>query len=101
LLKEKERLIMPNPSGSKFKGAYIIERGVKFAIVTVEEDAVQSETTQKETMKAYQRYFPDAPIILMVEKENDNPEYYGRKDIVSFLYTLEPEQIKWKTYTIQ
>jgi hypothetical protein len=92
---------MPNPSDNKFKGAYIIERGVKFAIVIVEEDAAQNEAAQKETMRAYQRYFPDAPIILMVEKENDRPEYYGRKDIVSFLHTLEPEQIKWKTYTIQ
>jgi hypothetical protein len=91
----------PDPNVRKFRGAYLEERGVHFAVVSVEKDAVQSESAQKEAVKIYQRIFPEASIILMVENENQPPVYYGRKDIVAFLNTLEDNQIKWKIYTVQ
>jgi hypothetical protein len=90
-----------DPVTMKFRGAYLEERGVHFAVVSVEKDIVQSERTQKEAARIYQRIFPEASIIFMVESDNHPPVYYGRKDIVAFLNTLEESQIKWKSYTVQ
>jgi hypothetical protein len=85
----------------KFRGAYLEERGVHFAVISVEQDAVQTESARKEASRTYQRFFPDASIVLMTESEGQPPVYYGRRDIVAFLNTLEDAQIKWKTYTVQ
>jgi hypothetical protein len=85
----------------KFRGAYLEERGVHFAVISVEPETVQSESAQKEAVKTYQRFFPEASIVLMVENENQPPTYYGRRDIVAFLNTLEETQIKWKMFTLQ
>ena len=93
---------MPNPV-VKFRGAYLTERGVHFAIVHVEAEEVATEAVEKETNKTYKKYFPEGtPIILMVEEEGTKqPLFYGRKDIVAFLQGTEQEQIKWKNYTVQ
>ena len=99
---------MPEPV--RFKGAYLTERGVNFAIVQVEPKAAENEFKQNETAEFYEKYFPEGtPVILMVlnknniktegEEEKIPPAFfYGRRDIVAFLSTIELNQIKWKNY---
>ena len=84
----------------KIQGAVIIEQGVTFAIVVVNQ-TVTNYTSRAVRVRAYlSQFFRNMPIILMSQDNNGTPHYYGRKDIVAFLRTLRLEQIPWKEYHI-
>jgi len=84
----------------RIQGAVIIEQGVTFAIVVVNQSVTNYTSRIIRTRQQLQYYFPRMPIILMSQDNNGNPHYYGRKDIVEFLKTVRLDQIPWKTYNI-
>ncbi|MBQ6296234.1 MAG: hypothetical protein IJK81_00810 [Selenomonadaceae bacterium] len=84
----------------KIQGAVIIEQGVTFAIVVVNQ-TVTNYTSRAVRVRAHlSQFFPNMPIILMSQDSNGTPHYYGRKDIVEFLRTVRLDQIPWKFYHI-
>ncbi|MBQ3336189.1 MAG: hypothetical protein IJG80_02165 [Selenomonadaceae bacterium] len=84
----------------KIQGAVIIEQGVTFAIIVVNQ-TVTNYTTRAVQVRAYlSQFFPNMPIILMSQDRNGTPHYYGRKDIVEFLRSVRLDQIPWKFYHI-
>ena len=84
----------------KIQGAVIIEQGVTFAIIVVNQ-TVTNYTTRAVQVRAYlSQFFPNMPIILMSQDKNGTPHYYGRKDIVEFLRSIRLDQIPWKFYNI-
>lgn len=83
----------------KIQGAVITEQGVTFAIVIVKSHVFNTSTSREEAIEAFSRYFPSMPIVLMRQDSRGTPEYFGRKDIVSFLSNIHPSQIPWKEYT--
>ena len=84
----------------RIQGAVIIEQGVTFAIVVVNQSVTNYTSRIIRTRQQLQYYFPRMPIILMSQDNQGNPHYYGRKDIVEFLTTVRLDQIPWKTYNI-
>lgn len=84
----------------RIQGAVIIEQGVTFAIVVVNQSVTNYTSRIIRTRQQLQYYFPRMPIILMSQDNQGNPHYYGRKDIVEFLKTVRLDQIPWKTYNI-
>ena len=84
----------------KIQGAVIIEQGVTFAIIVVKQSVTNYTSRIIRTRQAFQRYFPNMPIILMSQDSSGTPHYYGRRDIVEFLKSIRLEQIPWKEYHI-
>ena len=84
----------------RVQGAVIIEQGVTFAVVVVNQ-TVTNYTSRAVRVRAFlQQFFRNMPIILMSQDSNGTPHYYGRKDIVEFLRSIRLDQIPWKEYHI-
>ena len=84
----------------KIRGAVIIEQGVTFAIVAVKASVTRYTVRSVQMRQELSMYFPNMPIILMSWDNDGQPHYYGRKDIVDFLKTINVNQIPWKEFTI-
>ena len=82
------------------QGAVIIEQGVTFAIVVVNQTVTNYTSRAIQVRNYLTRFFPNMPIILMSQDSNGTPHYYGRKDIVKFLNSVRLDQIPWKEYRI-
>lgn len=83
----------------KLQGAVVKEQGVTFAVVTVKQFVIQSQTEFQKAVSGFSRYFPGMPIVLMAQDSSGTPTYRGRKDIVNFLANIQISQIPWKEYT--
>lgn len=83
----------------QIEGAVVKEQGTTFAIVVVKRHVIQNSSESRDAQVAFSRYFPDMPIILMVQDTHGVPTYYGRPDIVKFLAKIHPSLIPWKKYT--
>ena len=83
----------------KFTGAVINEQGVTFAIVLVKKSAMSSNHTAESTVRSYQPFFPNLPIVLASQDAHGRLEYLGRPDLSKFLAAFHPSQIPWKDYT--
>lgn len=79
-------------------GAKIIEQGVIFAIAVVRYSILYS-ANREIVRKSFIPIFGDVPIILASQTDTGFI-YNGRKDIVDFLYSIKPQQIPWKRYTV-
>ncbi|WP_407310674.1 hypothetical protein [Desulfosporosinus sp. SB140] len=84
----------------QIEGAIVNDQGVKYAIVVVKHDVVQQINKNEEALAAYRHIFPDMPIILLGKDWQGNSTYYGPKDIVNFLSTVDPQRIPWRRYII-
>ena len=82
------------------RGAVIIEQGVTFAIIAVNQSVTNYTSRIVQVRQELSYFFPNMPIILMSLDQNGTPHYYGRKDIVDFLKTIRLDQIPWKEYHI-
>jgi hypothetical protein len=83
----------------QFDGALIKEQGVTFAIVVVKTHVIQNSIAANEAVASFQPFFPGVPIILMAQDSHGIPTYWGRKDIVRFLASIDPRRIPWKRYS--
>ena len=84
----------------RIQGAVIIEQGVTFAIVVVNQTVTNYTSRAIQVRNYLSQFFRNMPIILMSQDSNGTPHYYGRKDIVAFLRTVRLDQIPWKEYNI-
>lgn len=82
-------------------GAILKKEGVTFAVVLVKRHMIETRTKVQEAKNAYSYIFPGMPIILVAQDSVENPTYYGKKDIVSFLAKINPRSIPWKRYTVE
>ena len=84
----------------KIQGSVIIEQGVTFAIVVVNQSVTNYTSRAIRVRNQLSQYFRNMPIILMSQDSNGTPHYYGRQDIVRFLQSIRLDQIPWKEYYI-
>ncbi len=82
------------------QGAVILEQGVTFAVIAVKSSVTMYTSRIVQVRQELSYFFPNMPIILMSEDREGNPHYYGRKDIVEFLKSIDVNQIPWKTYHV-
>lgn len=84
----------------QIEGAIVNDQGVKYAIVVVKHDVVQHIGENEEAINAYRHIFPGMPIILLGKDWQGKSTYYGPKEIVNFLATVDPNRIPWRRYII-
>jgi hypothetical protein len=83
----------------KFQGAVIKEQGVTFAIVIVKKPVVDNRMEANRAIQSFQLIFPGMPVVLMAQDHQGRAEYYGRRDISSFLANVPLPAIPWREYT--
>lgn len=84
----------------KMQGATISLQGVNFAVVLVNMDLIKSEGEADMAIENMQPSFGGVPVILMAQKEDGSPMYYGNRDIVQSLADVPVEKMPWKLYSI-
>ena len=75
-------------------------KDIIFAIVIVNSLITNYTTRIIQCRNELSQFFPHMSIILMSYNKNQQYRFYGRKDIVDFLQTIELKQIPWKTLII-
>ena len=81
------------------EGAIVKEQGVTFAIAVVKPYVLQTQIQARDAATGLARYFPGLPVVLMTQNGRGTPTYWGRRDIVNFLASIDVSRIPWKRYT--
>ena len=81
------------------QAAVVKEQGVTFAVVAVRQEVTNYTYRAVRMRQELQRVFKNMPIILMSMDSNGQPHYYGRRDIVNFLKSIQVTQIPWREFT--
>ena len=71
-----------------------------FVIVLVKMDMVTNSGEADMAIDTLQPKFGNAPVILMAQREDSSPVYYGDQNLVSILGDLPVDEMPWKTYPV-
>lgn len=82
----------------RIQAALLKEQGVKFGVVVVRRTAMNSD--RQNAFHAAQGMFPGVPVVIMSQKVDGTPEYYGRHDLVRFLASVPLTSIPWREYAV-
>ena len=85
----------------KIQAAAISMHGMNFAVVLCGEDLIDDPGEADMTIDRLAPTFGGVPVVLMAQKEDGSPRYYGQQDIVSNLGGVPVEQMPWKEYTVK
>lgn len=81
--------------------ALVSEQGVTFAVVVVKPHILNSPASREKAQIEFAQHFTlGTPIILMAQNVRGIPKYYGRKDIVRFLSSIDHRRLPWKRKSI-
>ncbi len=83
----------------KIQAALNKEQGVTFAAVSVKQSALHPGT-RDEACAAFQRMFPEVPIVLVGQDTRGTAQCYGRPDIVRFLSSVPIESLPWREWDV-
>lgn len=84
-----------------FDAAVVSEKGKTFVIIIVKPEVLKHDFTINEARKAFSRFFPAMPIVLMAQESAATPIYQGRQDLVEFLRTVDFMMLPWETYKVK
>jgi hypothetical protein len=82
----------------KIQAAAISLQGVNFVIALVERDLLTRSGEADMAIDTLQPKFGDVPVILMAQKDDGSPVYYGEQDLVQALEDMPVEKMPWKEY---
>jgi len=82
------------------QAAAISLHGNNFVIVLVGMDMVSNSGEADMAIDTLQPKFGNAPVILMAQREDTSPVYYGDQDLVSALGDVPVDEMPWKTYSV-
>ena len=71
-----------------------------FIIVLVGMDIVTNSGEADMAIDTLQPKFGNSPVILMAQREDTSPVYYGNQDLVTALGDIPVDEMPWKTYSI-
>ncbi|MGY3232565.1 hypothetical protein ACVWWJ_004049 [Luteibacter sp. HA06] len=83
----------------KMQGAVIKEQGITFAIALVKPSSVRTTSEAQSTRQTFQPIFPGLELVLACQ-EQGTFKYSGRRDIVNFLASVNPNRIPWREYSV-
>ncbi len=69
----------------QFQRAIISEEGVTYAIVTVEQETLNSKTEREGVRQLFESIYKKIPLILQTNGNNGIINYEGRTDIIDYL----------------
>jgi hypothetical protein len=82
-----------------FTGALVNVRRVKFGLVQVEKQVVDSPAEAEKIVTAFKPVFPNLPVALIsLDGEGFPTGQYGPADIVEFLASVDLTRVGWKKY---
>ena len=84
----------------KVHGAAISMQGVSFAVVVVGMELVKNPGEADMAIERLGPAFGEAPVVLMAQKEDGTPTYYGDQKIVELLRGVPIDQMPWKEYSV-
>ena len=82
------------------QAAAISLQGNNFVIVLVGIDIVTNSGEADMAIDTLQPKFGSSPVILMAQREDTSPVYYGDQDLVSALRDVPVDEMPWKTYSL-
>ena len=80
--------------------AAISLQGKNFVIVLVGMDLATNSGEGDMTIDTLAPKFGNVPVILMAQKEDGSPVYYGDQDLVNLLRDIAVDDMPWKTYAV-
>ena len=84
----------------KIQGAAISLGGVDFVIALVDMTLVTTHGEADMSIDSISAGFGGIPIVLMAQKEDGSPVYYGDGDLVRLLQDVPIDKMSWKEYSI-
>lgn len=82
----------------KVQAAAISLQGNNFAVVLVQMELVSNAGEADLAIDTLQPKFGGVPVVLMAQKEDGSPVYYGDQDLVRSLEDLPVDKMPWKEY---
>lgn len=82
------------------QAAAISLAGDRFVIVLVELDLVEAPGEADLAIDRLSDGFGGVPVVLMAQRENGSPVYYGDQDRVGALRDVPVAEMPWKAYTV-
>ena len=82
------------------QAAAISLQGNNFVIVLVGMDMVTNSGEADMAIDTLEPKFGNATVILMAQREDATPVYYGDQNLVSALGDIPVDDMPWKTYAI-
>ena len=84
----------------KIQAAAISLQGVNFAIAVVDMDLVNTPGEADMAIERISPGFAGVPVVLMAQKENGTPVYYGDEDLVRSLADVPIDKMPWREYSV-
>ena len=84
----------------KIQGAAISLGGVNFVITIVDMTLVTTHGEADMSIDSLSAGFGGIPIILMAQKDDGSPVYYGDEDLLRLLQDVPIEKMPWKEYSV-
>jgi hypothetical protein len=82
------------------QAAAISLQGNNFVIVLVGMDMVTNSGEADMAIDTLQPKFGNSPVILMAQREDTSPVYYGDQDLVTALRDIPVDEMPWKSYSL-
>ncbi len=83
------------------QAAAISLQGKNFAVVLVQLELVHNSGEADMAIDTLQPKFGGVPVVLMAQKEDGTPVYYGDRDLVRSLENVPVEKMPWKEYHLK
>ena len=84
----------------KIQGAAISLQGVNFAVVVVDMDLVKNHGEADMAIESISPSFGGVPVVLMAQKEDSTPVYYGDEELVRSLADIPIDKMPWQEYSV-
>jgi hypothetical protein len=82
----------------QIQAAAISLQGIPFVVVAASLDLVRSSGEADMAIEELQPQFGGAAIVLMAQKDDDSPVYYGDRQLVELLEGVPIDEMPWKEY---
>lgn len=71
-----------------------------FVVVLVNMDMVTSPGEADMAIDTLEPKFGKVPVVLMAQRDDASPVYYGNQDLVESLRDVPVEEMPWKSYSV-
>lgn len=84
----------------KVQAAAISLQGHQFVVVVSQMTLVANPGEADMAIDDLQRYFGGVPVVLLAQKDDGSPNYYGDSRFVKLLTGIPIEKMPWKEYAV-
>jgi len=85
---------------TRIQAAAISLRGHQFVVVVSRITLLASPGEADMAIDDLQAYFGGVPVVLMAQKDDGSPSYYGDRQLVELLADIPIDKMPWKEYAI-